>query len=332
MPDMPQAIRLTLLRAISLVVLALVCAQSSGQNDGAQTAKGTAGQEAFSNGNYEEARRIWEPLARDGDVLSQFGLGQLYFEGLSVKRSFTEAVKWFRLAAEQSFGPAQYNLGNAYKHGRGVAQSDSQAAQWWRQAAEQEIAPAQYNLATSYYFGRGVLQDEREALRWYRRAADNDHPGARDIVAQIEAVNEQAAAAPVVEPVAEAGSVETTDESVNASAAAASAPALVQNESTEASRWLMAQSPSNFTIQVFVSSTEQNVQAFLAANQFEYPTDYFRFELEGREVYGAVSGSFDSFAQARVALSAMQYSLRRTKDEGPWIRRFGDIQRILLRQ
>ena len=53
-----------------------------------------------------------------------------------------EAVKWYRLAAEQGDAAAQYNLGFAYYNGEGVEQDYAEAVKWWQMAAEQgdEIA------------------------------------------------------------------------------------------------------------------------------------------------------------------------------------------------
>ena len=42
-----------------------------------------------------------------------------------------EAVKWFRLAAEQGFATGQFHLGLMYENGRGVAQDDAEAVKWF---------------------------------------------------------------------------------------------------------------------------------------------------------------------------------------------------------
>ena len=49
----------------------------------------------------------------------------------------TEAVKWFRRAADQRDTDAQYNLGNMYREGEGVPQDDTEAVKWYRCAADQ---------------------------------------------------------------------------------------------------------------------------------------------------------------------------------------------------
>ena len=84
----------------------------------------------------------------------------------------TEAVRWFRLAADQGFAGAQYFLGVMYTNGRGVPQEETEAVRWFRLAADQGFAGAQYFLGIMYVSGRGVSQDGTEAVRWFRLAAD----------------------------------------------------------------------------------------------------------------------------------------------------------------
>ena len=43
-----------------------------------------------------------------------------------------------------------------------------EAVRLYRLSAEQGFASAQYNLGVMYEIGQGVLQDYKEALRWYR--------------------------------------------------------------------------------------------------------------------------------------------------------------------
>lgn len=44
-------------------------------------------------------------------------------------------MRWFREAAEQEYPVAQYNMGIMYEEGRGVAKSKSEAIKWYRRAA-----------------------------------------------------------------------------------------------------------------------------------------------------------------------------------------------------
>ena len=89
-----------------------------------------------------------------------------------LRRDYTEAVKWYRLSAEQGYAAAQNRLGVCYASGRGVAQDYGKAVKWYRKAAEQGNAFAQNNLGRCYSNGRGVARDYAEAAKWYRKAAE----------------------------------------------------------------------------------------------------------------------------------------------------------------
>jgi TPR repeat protein/SpoVK/Ycf46/Vps4 family AAA+-type ATPase len=106
------------------------------------------------------------------DVIAQFHLGRRYDNGQEVPKDEREAVRWYRLAADQGHAPSQNNLGAMYAHGQGVTKDEKEAVRWYRLAAEQGVALAQKNLGAMYADGIGVPKDEREAVRWFRLAAD----------------------------------------------------------------------------------------------------------------------------------------------------------------
>ena len=54
----------------------------------------------------------------------------MYEDGKGVARDYAEAVKWYRLAAEQGDATGQINLGAMYYQGRGVAQDYVRAYMW----------------------------------------------------------------------------------------------------------------------------------------------------------------------------------------------------------
>ena len=57
-----------------------------------------------------------------------------YAIGKGVPENDAEAVKWFRLAAEQGEAKAQYFLGEMYALGEGVLRSGAAAADWYYKA------------------------------------------------------------------------------------------------------------------------------------------------------------------------------------------------------
>ena len=134
------------------------------------------GVNAYNQGNYAEALRIFNPLADQGIAEAQFNLGVMYAKGTGVAQDYTKAVKWFRKAAEQGYADAQFNLGVVYANGQGIAQDYSEAAKWYRKAADQGVAFAQLNLGLMYYSGQGVAHDYTEAVKWYRKAGSQGDP------------------------------------------------------------------------------------------------------------------------------------------------------------
>ena len=100
-------------------------------------------------------------------LVSPFEKGLRYYDN----GNYTEAVKWFRKAAERGDADAQFMLGTFYENGEGVPQDDREAVKWYRKAVEQGLAAAQYNLGSCYYQGEGVPKDYTEAVKWYRKAA-----------------------------------------------------------------------------------------------------------------------------------------------------------------
>jgi formylglycine-generating enzyme required for sulfatase activity len=78
-------------------------------------------------------------LANAGDADAQYSLGVLYGRGVwkhfEVPEDDAEAVKWFRLAAEQGHANAQFDLGKLYLHGFDVTQDYVEAYVWFSVAA-----------------------------------------------------------------------------------------------------------------------------------------------------------------------------------------------------
>ena len=106
------------------------------------------------------------------NVISQFKLGMMYYNGEGVSQDLQEAAKWYRKAADQGYAYAQVSLGLMYYNGEGVLENKGEAVKWYRLAADQGAAPAQFNLGIKYDNGEGVLQGHNEAVWWYRKAAE----------------------------------------------------------------------------------------------------------------------------------------------------------------
>jgi uncharacterized protein len=136
---------------------------------------------AYISGDYETAYRLIKPLAEQGLPEAQVNLGLMYNKGQGVPQNDSEALKWYRKAAEQGNAKAlmwcrkeaeqgnaeaQFNLGLMYEKRRGVPQDFPEAGKWYRKAAEQGFAEAQTNLSIMYSTGLGVPKDYVLAYMW----------------------------------------------------------------------------------------------------------------------------------------------------------------------
>jgi hypothetical protein len=103
-------------------------------------------------------------------LFSGFVYGDDYDDAIDAykRKDYKEAVRLYRLSAEQGDPDAQYNLGQFYLRGElGVPQDYKEAVKWYRKAAEQYDVDAQSNLGFMYNKGQGVPQDYVIAHMWF---------------------------------------------------------------------------------------------------------------------------------------------------------------------
>lgn len=109
-------------------------------------------------------------LAGNGYVPAILQLGQAYFDHLGVRRSYPEAFRLYLQAAQAGYPSAECGVGNfyamAYPKHEACEYDESQAVHWWRWAAEHGNPGAQCNLAGYLLQGTGVDKDPAEAYLW----------------------------------------------------------------------------------------------------------------------------------------------------------------------
>ena len=64
-----------------------------------------------------------------------------------------EALKWFKVAAEQNVVEAMFTLGMMYEQGIGVNRDEEKAFQYYLQSAEGGYEDAQYRIGSIYLEG-----------------------------------------------------------------------------------------------------------------------------------------------------------------------------------
>ena len=138
-------------------------------------------------------RQLLELIKRavKGDAQSQYYLGLKFLNGDEFEKNYTEAVAWFREAAEQGFPSAQLQLGLMYSRTEWIEQDYNEAAKWHRKAAEQGISAAQYNIGMMYMKGLSVKEDNVKAYMWLSIAAASNVDNYASIRARLEMLRRQ---------------------------------------------------------------------------------------------------------------------------------------------
>ena len=99
----------------------------------------------------------------------------------------SEALGYFRRAAEQHLDAAQYKLGKFMHEGGFCASSQyDETLRWFQLAAAQGHPDALFASGLMHELGHGVPADGAEAIRWYRRAAAAGHPRAAHCVQKLQ--------------------------------------------------------------------------------------------------------------------------------------------------
>ena len=115
-----------------------------------------------------------------GDADEWNNLGLAYQYGKDGKpKNYSEAARYYRMAAEQGHAGAQNNLGFCYHNGWGVPKDMTQAAMWYKKSADQGNAWGQSNYGTCLEFGWGVKKNLSAAIDMYCRAAAQGHASAK---------------------------------------------------------------------------------------------------------------------------------------------------------
>ena len=114
-----------------------------------------------------EAVRLYRLAAENGHRSARVALGYLYANGECVTRDDAEALRHYRIAAEKGDRQAQFEVGYALKFGRmGLDEDPAAAVRFYRQSGGQGHSEALHGLAVLYHEGRGVEQNGVDALKY----------------------------------------------------------------------------------------------------------------------------------------------------------------------
>lgn len=121
--------------------------------------------------NYSEAMKYYKMAAAQEHPGAMTNIGLFYSQGRGVPQSYEKAAEWYSKAAK-NYPDALHNLGVLYSRGHGVEFDPIQAINLWVKAAERGNILSQGNLGNEYYNGILIPQDFQEAAKWYTMAAN----------------------------------------------------------------------------------------------------------------------------------------------------------------
>ena len=112
----------------------------------------------------------------------------LFIIGITLyeKESFEIAYNFFSLSGLYGYHESKFFLGYMEQNGIGTEKNQSNAIFWYKDAAEHGIAEAQHNLAIAYTQGEGVIQDFVYAHVWFNIAGANGNQRSSEFRGKIE--------------------------------------------------------------------------------------------------------------------------------------------------
>jgi TPR repeat protein len=140
--------------------------------------------------DHDALEAKYRPAAEQEDAEAQFELAKMYNSchcpGMDRKERKTEALRWFRKAAEHGHVEASYWTGLYFRYGLQVVTDDQdEAVAWFLKAAEKGHTGAMMKLGRyreaaelgdargQYHLGNQIKEeDPAEAMSWYLKATD----------------------------------------------------------------------------------------------------------------------------------------------------------------
>ncbi|KAM8707211.1 hypothetical protein ACLKA7_011326 [Drosophila subpalustris] len=126
--------------------------------------------------DHQKALEYFTLAANAGNAIGFAFLGKLYLEGSEqIKADNETAFKYFSKASEMGDPVGQSGLGLMYLKGLGVPKDSIKALSYFTQAADQGWVDGQLQLGTMYFTGNGVKTDYKLALKYFNLATQSGH-------------------------------------------------------------------------------------------------------------------------------------------------------------
>lgn len=120
-------------------------------------------------------------------AVAELSADELLAKGKSATRKFQyeKAIGYFNQAATKGNVQANYYIGEFYYNGNGVNKSYPTAMSYFSKAANAGMADAEYMMGVMYRNGQGCTKDLGQAQKWLEKAAAKGHTKAEQILNRL---------------------------------------------------------------------------------------------------------------------------------------------------
>jgi len=126
--------------------------------------------------NFKKAFPMFEQLSKDGNIESNYYLGNMYQFGNGVTQDNKKAFKYYSIAVSRDNKKnlkSNYILALMYAKGLGVKQNYKKTLEILQILDNKNIAVAQSMIGIMYSNGYGVQEDQKKALFYVKKSCNN---------------------------------------------------------------------------------------------------------------------------------------------------------------
>ncbi|MBW3761463.1 sel1 repeat family protein [Aeromonas jandaei] len=145
---------------------------------------------AWRTGHFDEATRIWSPLAEQGQPRAQALMGWSHEVGQGSEQDINRAITLYRQSAQAGDPFGQYRLADAYLRGAGVKRDLREAFHWMDLAARNGDVPAMLKVGVLHLMGASGRVDLSQGKQWLYQAAQKGNKLALHVLQQLALAEE----------------------------------------------------------------------------------------------------------------------------------------------
>lgn len=137
--------------------------------------------------NYTEALK-WYTLAANSGLVDAMGqTAYMYYTGKGTERNHSMAFAWWKKAAIAGDIKSQRVIADCYREGDGTEKNLAEAFYWAKKVAEDKQAQNKdfFNLGLYFFNGTGCTENFDEAIKWFKKAADSGYTKAYSALGDV---------------------------------------------------------------------------------------------------------------------------------------------------